>query len=249
MKYFLYKTIVFLFPKYVINIFQKSVVLKPIKDWIFDKNKAKNSNAFIKWNGFEFYFFANPKVLLKASRNGVESSLTRAMLKIIKTNANVIDIGSNYGFISLVMGTFVKDQGGTIFSFECDTEIYLSLQNSVKKNNLTNVRTYNLFLGAEDNENIRTVDSVLKNEMVNIDLIKIDTDGSDLDCLKGCLQIIDEYHPIVVIEINNNLENIIKYLKKRKYKYFYDQFFNSININKLNQKEIPNLIGSVDDFS
>ena len=54
--------------------------------------------------------------------------------------------------------------------------------------------------------------------MVNIDLIKIDTDGSDLDCLKGCLQIIDEYHPIVVIEINNNLENIIKYLIKRKLK-------------------------------
>ena len=248
MKYFLYKTILLIFPSHLINFLKNTAIFKPIKDWLFGKNRDLKSSAFIEWNGFKFYFFAHPKVLLRASKYGIESSLTRAMLKIIKPCSNVIDIGSNYGFIAMVLGSYINKPGGTLFSFECNKEVYINLQASIKKNDLTNIKTYNLFLGAKDEGDIHTVDKILKDKMVDINLIKIDTDGSDLDCLKGCSKIIDKNHPIIVIEINNNLENIIKYLSEMEYKFFYNQFFKCINNEMLNLTEVPNLIASVTDL-
>ena len=245
MKYFLYKATLLYFPEFIINILRKSKFLKPIRNWLLEKNKHQKQNKYIRWNGFGFHFFANPRVLLKASTSGVESSLTRAMLKIINRNSNVIDIGSNYGFITIVLGIFIKEKGGTIYSFECNKEIFLNLETSIKKNNLKNVKIYNSFLGAENKKNSQTVDSILKNENPYIDLIKIDTDGTDLDCLRGCSQIINKSHPVIVIEINNNIKDIIQYLKKKNYNYFYNQSFKIINDANPDPNEVPNLIASI----
>ncbi len=248
MKYFLYKTTLLLFPNFLIDFLKNSKIFFPMKDWLFEKSSVLKSNAFVKWYGFEFYFFANPKVLLRASKYGIESSLTRAMLKIIKPCSNVIDIGSNYGFIAMVLGSYINKEGGTLFSFECDKEIYINLQASIKKNDLTNIKAYNSFLGAKDEGDIHTVDKILKDKMIDINLIKIDTDGFDLECLKGCSKIIDKNHPVIVIEINNNLESVIRYLSEMEYKFFYNQFFKCVNDDMSNTKEVPNLIASVTDL-
>ena len=108
------------------------------------------------------------------------------MLKRINPYLNIIDIGASYGFISKVLSRAVNDKGGKVFSFEAEYDIVQNLNNSLKKNKIKNVNIFNNFVGDENIKNIRTVDSLITNDNLNIDLIKIDTDGSDLDALKGC---------------------------------------------------------------
>ena len=74
-------------------------------------------------------------------------------------------------------------------------------------------------------------------------MIKIDTDGTDLNCLRGCYKILKAFKPIVVIEINNNFEQIIKFLMQIGYKFFYDQYLKEIDQTK--KIIVPNLFSSI----
>ena len=108
------------------------------------------------------------------------------MLKRINPYSNIIDIGASYGFISIVLSKAVNNKGGKVFSLEAEYDIVQNLKHSLKKNKIKNVNIFNNFVGDVNIKNIRTVDSLITNDNLNIDLIKIDTDGSDLDALKGC---------------------------------------------------------------
>jgi len=55
---------------------------------------------------------------------------------------------------------------------------------------------------------------------VDIDLIKIDTNGSELDVIISLMDIIKKNYPILIIE-NNDIKNIYKFLKKYDYEKFY----------------------------
>ena len=178
----------------------------------------------------------------KARINGIESSLTRSIIKLINIESNVIDIGANYGFLTLVCSQYVKNGGGKIYSFECDENCFKNLEFSIVENNLKNIELYNQFVGDENNNTTKTVDSLIYDHCKKIDLIKIDTDGTDLNCLKGCDKILKAFKPIIVIEINDNLEQIIKFLIKIGYKFFYDQYLKEIDRTKKNI--IPNLFSS-----
>ena len=234
----------FIFPKKIIHFFGSSKILKSFRDWFFDRSKIIKKSKFIKWNGFNFFLSAPPQILRKAYYKGIESSLTTAMLKLINPNSNIIDIGASYGFISIVLSRAVNDKGGKVFSFEAEYDIVQNLKQSLKKNKIKNVNIFNNFVGDENIKNIRTVDSLITNDNLNFDLIKIDTDGSDLDALKGCSKIIKKSQPIIVIEINNNYDIIYKYLENMGYGYFYDQYLNDIESYRPNYNRIPNLIAS-----
>tara|TARA_X000001036_G_scaffold387436_1_gene383164 strand:+ start:55 stop:783 length:729 start_codon:yes stop_codon:yes gene_type:complete len=237
-----------LLPKNLIRFLGSSENLRPLRDWFFDRYTVLKKNRIIKWNNLQFYFFASPQVLLKASKHGIENSLTRTIIKIIKKDSNIIDIGANYGFITLALASYIKNDGGIIYSFECDKNIFRNLKASIKKNNLKNIKPYNTILGENNNSKIQTADSILMNESSIIDLIKIDTDGSDLECLKGCSNIIKSSHPIIVIEINNNMRLVVDYLKQLQYKFFYNQFLKNFRVNELENYEIPNLIATYQEL-
>ena len=53
-----------------------------------------------------------------------------------------------------------------------------------------------------------------------IDLIKIDTNGSEVGIVKTLLPLVKRDKPILIIE-NNNIREIYKILKKYKYKKYY----------------------------
>ena len=207
------------------------------------------SLGFIYWDEEEFYFYASPQVLYRAKKRGIENSLLRAIIKIINNNSNIIDIGANYGFLTIVLAKYVSERNGKIFSFECDNNIFEFLKKSIDKNNLTNVELFNYFMGELNINNIKTVNSLLSKSDVSIDLIKIDTDGSDLESLRGCSEIIFKYHPVIIIEINDNLELIANYLKKCGYNYYYNQYLVEYGEKDLNQEEVPNLIASTKKFN
>ena len=54
----------------------------------------------------------------------LKAPLTRSIIKLINLESNVIDIGANYGFITLVCSKYVKNGGGKVYSFECDEDCF-----------------------------------------------------------------------------------------------------------------------------
>ena len=244
LKNLLYNLTIFIFPKRLVNILGSSKNLKFLRDWFFDRNIILKPDGFITWNNYEFYFYAPLQILNRAKKKGIENSLTRAILSLINNESEVIDIGSNYGFITLVCSMYVSNENGKIYSFECENDIYKNLESSIKKNNFKNIELHNVIIGNKNSDDIRTVDSLIFDQCKNINLIKIDTDGDDLDCLKGCAKIVEKFHPVVVIEINNNLDEIVDYLMAKEYTHFYDQFFKEIKSDTAHLDHIPNLIAS-----
>ena len=241
-KNLIYSFLLFLLPKKIINVLGSSETTSSIRDWLFDREKVLKPKDLIKWNNLNFYFRAPLQILNKARTNGIENSLTRSIIKLINIESNVIDIGANYGFLTLVCSKYVINGGGKVYSFECDENCIKNLEFSIIENNLKNIELYNQFVGSENNNTTKTVDSLIYDHCKKIDLIKIDTDGTDLNCLKGCDKILKAFKPIIVIEINDNLEQIIKFLIKIGYKFFYDQYLKEIDHTKKNI--IPNLFSS-----
>ncbi len=242
LKSLIYRLLSVLLPRRLLVQISSIKRLTNFRDWLFDREKIIKPFRFIQWNGFGFYLHAPLQVLKRASNGGIESSLTKSILKIINKNSNIIDIGANYGFITIVCSIYVKDKG-VVYSFECDSMIKENLKYSIKKNNLNNIKLYNVFLSDKNHENSKTVDSLLQEDSKQIDLIKIDTDGTDLQCLKGCSKLVEKFEPVIIIEINNNLDLIMDYVRHKGYKYFYNQYFKKID--KMSDPiNIPNLICS-----
>ena len=227
----------------MIKVLGSSKPIRPLRDWLFDREKVLKPKSFIKWNNLNFYFRAPLQILTKARINGIESSLTRSIIKLINKESNVIDIGANYGFITLVCSNYVKNGGGRVYSFECNEIFLKNLESSIIENNLKNIELYNQFVGDKNTNTTKTVDNLIYKHCKKIDLIKIDTDGTDLNCLKGCDKIIKAFKPIIVIEVNNNLEQIIKFLDQIGYKFFYNQFLEEIDQTK--KIIVPNLFSSI----
>ena len=241
-KNIIYNSLAFLLPKSILNLLGSLNSLEFFRDWLFDRKKVLKPISFITWNNLKFYFRAPLQILRKAKINGIESSLTKSIIRLINKDSNVIDIGSNYGFITLACSNFIRNGRGKVFSFECDVNCYKNLESSIKKNAFDNIELFNAFVGNKNTSTVKTVDSLIHSQRKKIDLIKIDTDGTDLECLEGCEKIIKESDPIIVIEINNNFNQIVGYLLKSSYKFFYDQHLREIDITSKNI--IPNLFCS-----
>ena len=241
-KNIIYNSLAFVLPRSILNFLGSLNSLEFLRDWLFDRKKVLKPISFITWNNLKFYFRAPLQILRKANINGIESSLTKSIIRLINKDSNVIDIGSNYGFITLACSNFIRDGRGKVFSFECDVNCYKNLKSSIKRNAFDNIELFNAFVGNKNTSIIKTVDSLIYGHCKKIDLIKIDTDGTDLECLEGCEKIIKDSDPIIVIEINNNFNQIVGYLLKSSYKFFYDQHLREIDIKSKNI--IPNLFCS-----
>ena len=241
-KNIIYNSLAFFLPKGILNLLGSLKSLESLRDWLFDRKTVLKPISFITWNNLNFYFRAPLQILRKARISGIENSLTRSMIRLINKDSNIIDVGSNYGFITLACSSFIRNGRGKIFSFECDINCYKNLESSIFKNGFNNIELFNEFVGNKNDNTTKTVDSLIHGHCKKIDMIKIDTDGTDLECLEGCERIIKDYGPIIIIEINNNLNQIVKYLLKSRYEFFYDQHLKEIDIKSKNI--IPNLFCS-----
>jgi hypothetical protein len=110
----------------------------------------------------------------------------------------------------------------------------------VLENNKFNIETNNgtAHLSISDNnkiENIDTLDNIVKRNIFNdSDLLKIDTDGFEINVLNGARELLKEKHPIIFFEFtpaayisnNQNPMDLIKILNSLGYNkaLFYDNF-------------------------
>ena len=221
-----------------------------------------------------FVMYSNEYISKQIMLNGVyeKHEILGLIQNIIpKTKKKVFfDIGANIGNHSCALGKYF-DQ---VYSFEPFGLNFSLLKINTSK--LKNIKAFNYacgnknsknFLYVNDNYNLGRISSkkepgsnsskfeiefintdkfIEKKNIKNIDLIKIDVEGDELNVLKGLDKTLKDQSPIILLEIHfykNNLEalSLIKLLNKLNYIYFYE--FNFHRLQKMGtQKKFLRII-------
>lgn len=239
----------------------RNSILRPSRKDVIVKEK-------VKWGIGEFYFYAPIKVAIKAKRLGIENTLLRNSIKLInriqKPEYTVLDIGANYGFISLALQSNIE-KDLKIIAFEPHPEICEVFKKSIDENRIANIQIENVAVGNEAKEvvlnlydqtsniletghqSLKTIsvqqismdDYISSNQLVP-DFIKIDVDGFELKILQGLKETILKHKPNMVVETNNDPE-ILNFFSSLNYQ-LYDLRMNSFT-------EIPNNIFCIPLYS
>lgn len=213
--------------------------LKPIRDAFLRKN-GKYKETFVEIEkdylnySTKFRYYASIKNALKAKNKGVENTILRNSIILLKqlnkTNDDcvIIDVGSNFGYMSMVWGLSVC-QNGKVHSFEANKDVYSSFLNSINYNDFKNViLNYNAIgnlnkavkmYHMDTTSNFNNINNNNKYDMVEMltldtyndqvqlgrcDVIKIDVDGIEYEILQGSLNVMKLYRPIFIVETNND---------------------------------------------
>jgi FkbM family methyltransferase len=173
--------------------------------------------------------------------NGVyEKDLVNFIIDNLPGNGIMLDIGGNIGSITIPVALARPDI--KIFAIEAFSRTFSFLETNVKLNKLTNVVPLNIclsnevgrvmnfyidkkLLGSSSFHSLRkeaervemttnTLDALLEDiEIGKIDLLKIDTEGSEAMIFKGAMSTICQSKPIILFEFNQFYERAVEGLK------------------------------------
>lgn len=209
-----------------------------------------------------FYFIARPK-FEDLPRFLFSHILAKwKPLSLISGNNLVfIDIGANVGYYTLKLST--KFSNCKILAIEAEPETFKILSKNCELNNLQNTKLLNLAVAEKNgivklsrskthsgtssivskqnsNEDIisincSTLDSLLNKSYENIDWIKIDVEGSELNVLNGAIQtlkitknILIELHEEILNQNNQSYKEIIYILEQNGFQITtFNKYWNS----------------------
>ena len=86
-----------------------------------------------------------------------------------------------------------------------------------------------------------TLDTYFQNETKFPDFVKIDVEGFEWNVIKGFTQTIDRAHPSLMIEIQADAENLIKFFKEKGYTIYNDELEKIHNYEEYLSKKTPNI--------
>jgi FkbM family methyltransferase len=149
----------------------------------------------------------------------------------VRKGGTVLDVGANVGSTLLRFAQAVGESG-RVFGFEPDPVNFSRCQRNLKLNLLTNITLENFALGSEpsvaklyrvDDRNpgmnrilpsdpgvafsevrVAVLDDYIKeNKIDKVDAIKIDVEGFELNVLKGARKTIEQFKPILFMELSD----------------------------------------------
>ena len=199
----------------------RSQLTAPFRRWfLWPRGAGRLVGTNVLFEGHRFHFAAPLKVTTSVRQNGgIENGLCRLVLSECGSGAVALDVGANYGFISLVMACAVGAKG-TVHAFEADTEIASALAENIRLNNFEDrCRVVEGFVGDTcDGRGRLTVDDyVSRVGLERVDFLKIDVDGPDHQVLEGARKTLQRFHPVVVIEMTNEQPAILALLRELGY--------------------------------
>ncbi|GGI58028.1 FkbM family methyltransferase [Winogradskyella haliclonae] len=173
-----------------------------------------------------------------------------------RTNLTVLDVGSNFGYLGAVWADSIA-KNGKVLAFEPNKNLFASITKTIEANAhfKNNFEIHNLAVGAENKtitinasnfssnaESMETAIEAYEVEMVTlddflnkksiqqVDVIKIDVDGIELDILKGAINLLKQNNSIVIVETNNDMR-IATFFKELDYR-IYDMKLNTFAANQ-----------------
>jgi FkbM family methyltransferase len=145
----------------------------------------------------------------------------RAVRQELKAGDVVYDIGANVGFYSLLASVMVGDTG-CVYSFEPFPENLRELKKHLEMNHVKNCTVFGVAVSSADGEaifdpsddrctgriaangslRVRTValdGLVSRKEIRPPNLMKIDIEGTEMECLRGATTTVQEFRPIIFL--------------------------------------------------
>ena len=209
-----YSLIRWLLPASVQQLVGGSALLAPLRRCLLGNEATPHfAEGDVEWEGWNFSYNAPYKSFLKAKDNGIENRICRLARATLCPGDTAIDVGANYGFVSTVMAKSVMPNG-LLIAFEIDSNIVQIVRHSMKRNGLDGVsKIIDQGAGSIAEGNVVTVDQVVQRETVGrVRFLKVDTDGSDYDVLIGAMGLLKDAHPVVVVEMSKQQQNIFDLL-------------------------------------
>lgn len=157
-----------------------------------------------------------------------EPEVTKFIEDSLEAGNTFVDIGANNGYYTVLAAQIVGKKG-TIYSFEPNIEAFERLTRNIKLNNLVNVKYYNTALSNFDGNAklyldqstedgsaslfsnqetygkstvmVKKFDEVFKveNEYSDIDMIKMDVEGSEINILRGMENYLNKHKKVKII--------------------------------------------------
>lgn len=154
----------------------------------------------------------------------VEITETRLMVKNLKPDSIVFDVGANIGYQALRL---CQGAGAFVYAFEPVSDNFNVLQKNIYHNNLDKrITPFPIALGAHQGKVyimggvstgnriephqrkgvqevlLDTIDTfVIEHNITRVALIKCDVEGYELEVLKGATQVLMTLRPLIMIEI------------------------------------------------
>lgn len=159
-----------------------------------------------------------------------EKALGDLIKKILQPGDVFLDIGANIGYFSLLAAN--KEPTSKIISFEPVECLFQKLEKNISINNIGNITALHvaigeinaereLFISTPDNlgmssfqepenysgkkEKVRVISIdhwFKKAKLSRVDLVKLDIEGSELAALRGMQEVLQNFRPVVIAEIN-----------------------------------------------
>lgn len=195
----------------------------------------------------------------------------RVIRKFLKKNSVILDIGANVGWYCLNLAKDVSR--GRIIAFEPIPRTYSYLKKNILANNIKNIEVHNFgfsdkkekatfyynpkFSGATSlrrlHENKKTIkikcvlkkmDGFIDTITSKVDFIKCDVEGAELYVIKGGVETIRRYKPIIFLEMlrkwsakyGYHPNEIIEILSGIGYRCFYVRGNMLVKINKISER-------------
>lgn len=160
-----------------------------------------------------------------------EKGTIQLLHEFLKPGSTFLDIGANIGLMSSIASKQVGERG-KVFAVEANPKTQEILQHNLALNQCQNVGIFPLALGetqgtatlfenwnvnrggasllSQDGESgvevpVDTIDFLFQNDQ--IDLIKIDVEGFELEVLKGGIELLKKQQPVLIIEVSEQREN------------------------------------------
>lgn len=185
--------------------------------------------------------------------------MLRVIKKFVFDTTTAVDIGCHYGFFT----RFLSEQFKTVHAFDFNNDIFECFKENMKKFQCENVIAYPHGLGEKQKyvatndwserhkrrgplgnhidlegkkqlQEIKTLDSF---NLEGVGLIMCDTEGYELNVIKGALETIKKFKPVLVLEFHNrNLTKKFGYTLKHLQDYVESLGYQSVGyLNKVDQ--------------
>lgn len=196
-------------------------------------------NWVVESEGFKFSVIDLDS--LSAASRGYESQLSSYFQ--LEKGQVFIDIGANIGRYSVLAAREVGNTGA-VLAVEAHPRNYGLLTRNIELNQLTNVVSLNAAAWNANGElNLHTAgvsvshslkvdhrlggilvkakkmdDAIIEARLHRVDLVKIDTEGAEIEVLQGMQDTLKKYHPKMIVEVwKKNLNDFLAFMKKQGY--------------------------------
>jgi FkbM family methyltransferase len=161
-----------------------------------------------------------------------EPEMLNLLSRVLSVGMVMFDVGAYVGQFSLVASRACKGQI-TILAFEPTPQVFEQLQENIEANNCKGVKCiqaalsdkpgqakFYIYPESHDQNSLRplasrdarsvdvtveTIDSICEQQnLTRLDFVKIDVEGNELGVLKGAVQTLARFHPLLTVEISRH---------------------------------------------